>query len=182
MKKLLPLPIALFPYTLCIVVVLCALSFFEVDIFVKVFTNNLLVPMIFLLVCWGIALVCALKLSAQCTHGERSTESLIRLNWVLKMVQMPAHCILVVLLFTLGVSQLWVLVMPIAFGMQFLSFLSLILTGVIGFGCIKNCWYECKMPTFALVLIGISQFLFVFDMLGALVLYIKAGAEWPPLE
>lgn len=181
MKKLLPLPIALFPYAVCAMAALLALVFFDVDIFVQLFTNNLYVPLIFLLICWGIALVCALKLSAQCTYGVRSTESLVRLNWALKMVQFPAHCILFILLFALGVSKIWVLMLPIAFGLQVLSWLSVVLTGVIGLGCVKNCWYECKIPTFVLVLIGIGQFVFIFDMIGALILFVKVGTV-PPTE
>lgn len=160
MKKLLLLPTALFPYTVCLMI---ASMFGGGDSVFKTLG-------IACLVCLGLAIVCNILFMA--VSRRQDARSLLKTALILKAIHIPSYAMIFVLGLGLGISI--IMTFPLALFLMLMDSVTLFLSGMVSvYALVRNAKNQKVLSVVGLI----GQFFFCADVISLFVLNMNAKRE-----
>jgi hypothetical protein len=160
--KYLAIPVMVYPY----IIILGLISIFSGG---ELFHDDGMIMLLGVPI-WGvIALILAIIISIIIKVKKVSAEKILRLNMMIKVVQIPAY----IVIFFLGLAcMITIFTMLVTILLIILDCLTILTTGIIGAASVARARKEKILSTGEAVAVGIFQFLFCADVISAVILYI----------
>lgn len=173
MKKYLKmLPLLLYPYIYMLALFGYFFLVMKIDGSARMQSYGLLFLLCFAVVCNLYVLIAVIVMLVRAVKGKYSAKELAKMNFLIKLIQVPAYLIHF-LLGCLGVlASVWGI--GIVFWAVLIDIITISLTGFNGIGACVQSYREKKVGKGGAILFAIMNFLFCVDVIGSLVLFIKS--------
>lgn len=160
------LPVILFPYF----IVFISVSMLELNILGALFHGDALIPLLILLVLYIVSPIWAVVVFVKNLTQKRNAKELLRVSKVVKQIQIPAH----IMLFFVWLAAVIMLarVFPI-FVFFAWAWVPIFSSGLLGLSGVIRGVKENRLSKKTAVLHGVLQFVFIADVVSAVVLYRK---------
>ena len=139
-----------------------------------VFHNSGLYLLFLLIIIYIIALVCSVVVSITNIIFKRSSQKLLRMNMIIKLIHIPAY----ILIFTAGlVFTITIFTMGITAVLIIFDCMTIFLTGLIGLSGIIRGFAENKLSKNTAIIHALLQFVFCFDIISSIIVYRKVKSK-----
>lgn len=165
MKKNLPFfMIALLPYLL-VLALLCLFTGLLMD---SVFQNNAIYLVLTLLIIYVITFFCSVAVFIISLVKKRKALDVLKKNMIIKLIHIPAY----VFIFIIGLACMFtIFTAGITIVLMILDEMTIVISGLIGLGCIIRSLREDKISIKVAVINGILQFVFCADVISSIIIY-----------
>ncbi len=106
-----------------------------------------------------------------CVMKERGAREVLAVNMTVKLLQIPAY----LLIFVCGVANLlFILTAYVALNMLVTDLFTVAATGLMGTAGVIRAKNEGRIDGFTAIILGVLQFVFVADVVAAIIAFVKA--------